>query len=158
MVLTDEAPTAIDLSASPPVSQRSSILAHPVSEEENALPTFENSNRVLEYLLRKDAHLEKQCKIERLWTWVLGKITHQQGASLDALAMPLPSKQMVFAELPTRRVTVLLPDNAGQKQKDYMVYIYNTETLLEFDATVYLTESYKVLFAKQYLVGNTAAT
>jgi hypothetical protein len=66
MVLTDEAPTAIDLSASPPVSQRSSILAHPVSEEENALPTFENSNRVLEYLLRKDAHLEKQCKIERL--------------------------------------------------------------------------------------------
>ncbi len=72
--------------------------------------------------------------------------------------MPLPSKQMVFAELPTRRVTVLLPDNAGQKQKDYMVYIYNTETLLEFDATVYLTESYKVLFAKQYLVGNTAAT
>ena len=75
--LTDEAHGAADPSAGPPVSQRSATLAHPTPEEDDAPPTFENSDEELEYLRREDARLEKQRKIERLRTRVLGKATHQ---------------------------------------------------------------------------------
>jgi hypothetical protein len=108
-------------------------------------------------LRREDARLEKQRELERLRTRVLGKTTHQRGESLDALAEPPPPKRTVFAEFPTRRATVLPPDYAGHKQKDLAVFIRKVETVLEFDAAVYPTERDRMLFAKQYLVGDAAA-
>jgi hypothetical protein len=46
--LTDEAHSATDPSAGPLVSQRSATLAHPISEEDDALLTLENSDEELE--------------------------------------------------------------------------------------------------------------
>ncbi len=89
---------------------------------------------------------------------MLGKITHQPGESLDALAEPPAPKLTVFAKVPLRRATVLLPDYGGNKQKDLAVYIRKVETVLVFDEAVYPTERNRMLFAKQYLVGDTAST
>jgi hypothetical protein len=89
---------------------------------------------------------------------VLGKTTHQRGEFLDALAEPPAPKRTAFAEVPARRAIVLSPDYGGHKQKDLAVFIHKVETVLEFDEAVYPTERDRMLFAKQYLVGDAAAT
>ncbi len=60
--------------------------------------------------------------------------------------------------MPTRRATVLPLDYGSHKQKDLVVFIRKVETVLEFDEAVYPTERDRMLFAKQYLVGDIAAT
>ncbi len=66
--LTNEAHRAVYPSAGPPVSQRSTTLAHTTLEEDDAPPIFENSDEELGYLWRKDARLEKQREIGCLRT------------------------------------------------------------------------------------------
>jgi hypothetical protein len=100
--LTDKAHTAADPFASPPVSKQSDTLEHSTHEEDDAPPTFENSDEELEYLWCKDACFEKQHKIEILCTRVLCKATHQQWELLNVLAGPPPPKRTVIAKLPTR--------------------------------------------------------
>jgi hypothetical protein len=102
--------------------------------------------------------LEKQREIERLRNRVLGKTTHQWGESLDALTEPPAPKRTAFAEVPARRATVLPPNYGSHKQKDLAVFIRKVETVLEFDEAVYPTERDRMLFAKQYLVSDAAAT
>jgi hypothetical protein len=157
--LTNEAPPrAADPSAGPPISQCSATLGNPTPEEGDALPAFENSDEELEYWRREDARLEKQRELKRLCNQVLGKTIHQRGESLDALAEPPVPKQTAFAEVPARRATVLPPNYGGHKQKDLTVFIRKVETVSEFDEAVYPTERDRMLFAKQYLVGDAAAT
>jgi hypothetical protein len=157
--LTDEAPPmAADPSAGPPISQRLVTLGNPTLEEGDALPAFENSDEELMYWRREDARLEKQHELKRLRNRVLGITTHQRGESLDALAKPRAPKWTTFAEVPARRATILPPDCGGHKQKDLAVFICKVERVLEFDEAVYPTERDQMLFAKQYLVGDAAAT
>ncbi len=89
---------------------------------------------------------------------MLGKATHQQGESLDALAKPPPPKRTVIPQLLTRRATVLPPDYASHKQKELAEFIRKVETVLEFVAAVYPMERDQMLFTKQYLVSNAVAT
>jgi hypothetical protein len=65
---------------------------------------------------------------------VLGKTTNQCEEFLYAFIEPPLSKQIVIAKLPTRPVTVQLPDYANYKQKDHTVFIRKVETMLKFDA------------------------
>jgi hypothetical protein len=55
------------------------------------------------------------------------------------------------------QATVMPPDYDGHKQKDLAVFIRKVENMLEFDSAVYSTERDRMLFAKQYLIGNAAA-
>ncbi len=48
-----------DLSAGPPVNQRSATLAYSTSKEDDAVPTFENFDVELEFLQREEARFEK---------------------------------------------------------------------------------------------------
>jgi hypothetical protein len=75
--INDEAHRAADPPAGPLVNLPSTTLAHPTPEEDDAPPTFDDADDELKYLWRKDARLEKQRKIKRLNTRVLGKATHQ---------------------------------------------------------------------------------
>jgi hypothetical protein len=89
---------------------------------------------------------------------VLGKTTHQRGESLDALVSPPAPKQTTFAEVPATLATVRSPNHGSHKQKDLAVFIRKVETVLEFDEAMYPTKRDWMLFAKQYLVGDTGAT
>jgi hypothetical protein len=48
-------------------------------------------------------------------------------------------------------------DYGDYKQKRLAVFIRKVENVLKFDSAVYPTERDRMLFAKQYLVGNAAA-
>jgi hypothetical protein len=149
--LADEAPfRAADHYADPPVTQHSTTLGHLTPEEGDA-PLFENSDEEPEYLRREDARLEKQRKIERLRTRVLGKNTHQRGELLDALAEPPALKWPTLVKSPTKRATVMPPDYGGHKQKDFAAFIRKVDNVLEFDLAVYPTERDRMLFQSSIL-------
>ncbi len=71
--------------------------------------------------------------------------------------MPPPPKRTVIAKLPTQQATVLPPDYADHNQKDFAAFIRKVKSVLELDVAVYPTEMDQMLFAKQYLVVDTAA-
>jgi hypothetical protein len=87
---------------------------------------------------------------------VLGKNTHQHGESLDALAEPLAPERPTPVELPMKRLTILLRDFGSHKQKNLVIFICRVENVLKFDGAVYPTGRDQMMFAKQYLVSNTA--
>jgi hypothetical protein len=147
----------VDHSADPSATQCSATLHHPIPEEGEALPLFGNSNEELEYLRYKDACLEKQRKIKCLCTQVLGKNTHQHGESLDALAEHPAPKQPTPFKMPTKRATVMPPDYGSHKQKDLVLLMRKVKNVLEFDWAIYFIERDRMLFAKQYLVGDAVA-
>ncbi len=88
---------------------------------------------------------------------MLGKNTHQYGESLEALAEPLAPKQPTPVKLSIKCSTILLLDYGGHKHMDLAIFVRRVEHVLEFDSAVYPTERDKMMFVKQYLVGNAAA-
>jgi hypothetical protein len=140
----------------PPGHQAFRNTQAPNTEDGEAL-FFITSDEELDYLWRKNSCLEKQCEIELLCARVLGKKAHQRGELLDILTEPPALKQPTPIEMPMKRSTNLPLNNGGHKQKDIAVFICRVENVLEFDAAVCLMERDKMMFVKQYLVGNVTA-
>ncbi len=155
--LPDAAPFwAADQSASPLVTKRFATLGHSTPEE-GEVPLFKNLDEEVDYLWGKNSRLEKQHKIERQCTRVLGKNTHRCGESLNALAVPLAPKRLTPVNLPTWRSTVMLLDYGGQMQKDLTVFIHRVKKVLEFDVIICPKERDRMMFTKQYLVSDATA-
>ncbi len=155
--LTNEAPSrAAYHSAGPQVTQPSAKLGRPTPEEGESV-LYKNSGEELEYLQRKNTHLEKQCKIKCLCAWLLDNNTHHYGESLEALAELLAHKPLTPVKLTTKRSTILLLDFDDHQQKDLAVFICRVENVLENDVAVYPTEEDQMMFAKRNLVIDTIA-
>jgi hypothetical protein len=118
--------------------------------------TFDNIDDELAYYEAPAPRQDKECRLVELPRKVHRKATHSRGESMEALAEPLPTEQPVVAVEPMRRATVMPPEYSGQKANELAEFIRKAENVFEADAMLYPTDRDGMLFAQQYLAGDTA--